>query len=48
MLLHLDVNEPGNVSLVATEHLANLVLVEQVAAQVLHDLTGQVVKQVGM
>ena len=47
MLLHLRVNEPGDVPLVAAEHLARVVL-GQVGPEVLHGLGGQVVKQVGM
>ena len=47
MVLHLGVDEPGDVALVAAQHLAR-VFFGQISLEVPHRLAGEIVKQVGM
>jgi len=47
MLLHLGMNVAGDFSLVETPHLLRI-LFREVASEMLHGLSGKIVKQIGM
>ncbi len=47
MRLHLGMDETGDIALMATQHLAGVILA-QIGQKMLHGLSGQIVEHIGM